>query len=299
MSKGFLKISRERLSDWRWLQNQTKFYVFFRLLLKANYEDMPFEKTIVKRGQLMFSYDKLATELGVSLQTLRTTLKDLQNTNEINIQSTRKASLLTICEYESWQDCENEANIQPTYNQHTTNTQLTLSKEIKEKEEIKEKDTIVSKKKSSDYPEEYEQDYKLYERKGSKKNGYKRWMMLTEEDKEKMRRHIPHYLQSNERQFLKDFEGYINQRLFESPVYRGSVLLFDPQTLENQFAGIYDVSERFSYVEQFNAYRVFWPPQMGIKDGYSDDNRPDKARVVYQSTVYTWSAETKKWIETR
>lgn len=148
MCKGYMRISREKMSDWRWLENQTKFYVFFRLLMMANYKDKPFEKIIVKRGQLIFSYESLSAKLKVSLQTLRTTLKDLQNTNEINIQSTRKWSLLTICEYDSWQESENETNMQLTYNQHTNNTQVTLSEISKENNKYKEEDTNVSKKKS-------------------------------------------------------------------------------------------------------------------------------------------------------
>ena len=155
MSKGYMRISRDRISEWHWLHNQTKFYVFFRLLLKANYKDLPFEKTIVKRGQLVFSYDKLAAELGTSLQTLRTTLKDLQDTNDIIIQSTRKSSLLTICEYDSWQEFVDETNTQLTYEQHTNNIQLTLSKEIeelkKENNILKEELTKVSKKKSNTF----------------------------------------------------------------------------------------------------------------------------------------------------
>lgn len=115
------------MPDWRWLNNQTKFYVFFRLLLMANFKDKPFETIIVKRGQLIFSYESLSSTLGVSVQTLRTTLRDLQNTNEINIQPTRRYSILTICNYDSWQDENNEANNESTYNQHTDNIQITLS----------------------------------------------------------------------------------------------------------------------------------------------------------------------------
>ena len=141
-----MKLSREKMFDWRWLNNQTKFYVFFRLLLMANFNDKPCELITVRRGQLMFSYESLSATLGVSVQTLRTTLRDLQKTNEINIQSTRRYSILTICDYDSWQWDENKTNIKSTYSQHTDNKQITLSEE--RNKEIKEENTNVSKKKN-------------------------------------------------------------------------------------------------------------------------------------------------------
>ena len=116
------------------------------------------------------------------------------------------------------------------------------------KEETKE-----TKKPKSSYPKEYENDFILYGRKGSKKKGYERWKELTEEEKSKMRLHIPYYLQSRDLQYLKDFEGYINQRLFESPVYKGNVLLYDPMKTDSQSADIsggYDMREEYGYFLQ-------------------------------------------------
>ena len=162
----------------------------------------------------------------------------------------------------------------------------------------KEKDISTKNKKS--YPADFESDWNLYERKGSKKDSYAAWKELSDDEKTKMRLHIPHYLQSNERQYLKDFERYIKHRVFESPVYHQSNLLFDPQTIENNQAGLYDPSGWLNYDERFQAWRYFGrEPQYDLRDGYTDDNRPDKARVVTQATVYTWSAANKIWSVTK
>ena len=103
-------VSKDKLESWRWRGNPNKCYVFWSLLFKANYKPEGFEKITVGRGQLVFSYDKLSAELGVPLQTLRTTLKDLIETGDIYIQPTRRWSLLTICEYDSWQNFGIKAN---------------------------------------------------------------------------------------------------------------------------------------------------------------------------------------------
>ena len=110
MAKGFFMLSKDKLESWRWRNNPNKCYVFWSLLFKANFKPESFEKIVVNRGQLVFSYDKLSVELGVPLQTLRTTLKDLVETGDISIFPTRKWSLLTICEYDSWQNLTNQAN---------------------------------------------------------------------------------------------------------------------------------------------------------------------------------------------
>lgn len=176
-----------------------------------------------------------------------------------------------------------------------TNVSMSISNNIE-----KEKDTNVSKNKKISYPDEFESDWNLYGRKGSKKDSYTVWKVLSDDDRIKMRSHIPHYLQSNERQYLKDFERYIKHRVFESPVYHKSNLLFDPQTIENNEAGVYDPSGWLNYDESFNAWRYFGrEPKYDLRDGYTDENRPDGARVVTQATVYLWSAANKNWSLTK
>lgn len=298
-----MRISRDKLSSWCWRGNMNKNYLMMFLLVNANFKSERFEKIIVERGQYIFSYDGLSRDCGMPLQTLRTTLKDLVETNQIAIKSTRKWSLLTICEYDSWQNQDDETNTKVVTQ---TGTQVVtqmdnniINKEINNKD-IKEEDTNVSKKKSTDYPSDFESDWTLYDRKGSKKDSYEQWKKLTDEDKEKMRRHIPHYFQSNDRQYLKDFERYIKHRTFESPVYRQAKMLFDPQIIENHINGEYDPSGWLNYDDTFDAFRYFGrEPKYDLRDGYTDDNRPDGARVVTQSTVYVWSSATKTWSITR
>ena len=122
-------VSKDKLESWRWRGNPNKCYVFWSLLFKANYKPEGFEKITVGRGQLVFSYDKLSVELGVPLQTLRTTLKDLTETGDISIQPTRRWSLLTICEYDSWQKNGCQANTQTDTITGTLNDTNIINKE--------------------------------------------------------------------------------------------------------------------------------------------------------------------------
>jgi predicted transcriptional regulator len=83
--------------------------------------------------QIMIS---LAENTGITEQTIRTCLNRLKSTNEITIKVTNKYSIITICNYESYQLINNitnqqinqQPNQQLTINQPTTNQQLTTNK---------------------------------------------------------------------------------------------------------------------------------------------------------------------------
>lgn len=297
-----MKLSREKMFDWRWLNNQTKFYVFFRLLLMANFNDKPCELITIRRGQLMFSYESLSATLGVSVQTLRTTLRDLQKTNEINIQSTRRYSVLTICDYDSWQGDENETNIKSTYNQHTDNKQITLSEE--RNKEIKEENTNVLKKKcpETDLEQAFETFRRKYKKYGGSARGFeteftnlakkhKDWKEIIPmldyalEEENKARQDA---LAKNE--FfpqMKNLQTYINQRSWEN--YSDGWESYNPNAYHPQ---------GLEYDDDFDAYRFYGgDPTYDLFDGYTNENRPDGARVVQQIFVYQWSALTRTWIK--
>ena len=101
---------------------------------------------MVERGQLVTSTLRLAAELNLSRQSIRTCLNKLQTTGEITIKSTNKNTIVTICKYDDYQQIEKlnqptkkkQSNNQTTNKQPTTNQQLTTTKEYKEKEESKE-----------------------------------------------------------------------------------------------------------------------------------------------------------------
>ena len=163
-------------------------------------------------------------------------------------------------------------------------------------EDIKEEESNDSKKKLV-YPQEYENDFILYGRKGSKMKGFERWKQLSEEDKVKMRQHIPYYLQSNERKYLKDFEGYIHQRMFESPVYQGSNIIYDPAQGEQpeDYHPLTDVGQIWD--ETRHCLILFNGDIENLSDGYTSDNRPDGATVASGMYSWKWNKAKKQWIQ--
>lgn len=135
--EGWIKIHR-KFSDWEWFNISEMVHLFIYLLINANHQDGEWRGIVVKRGQILTGLNSLNENTKISVQTLRTCLKRLEKTKEINIQSTNKYSIITICKYDDYQSEQQTTNKQ-TNKRSTNNQQSTNNKqECKEGEEGKE-----------------------------------------------------------------------------------------------------------------------------------------------------------------
>lgn len=118
---GWIRLHRS-LAEWEWYTDSKTLHLFLHLLIKANHKPVRHRGTVIERGQLLTGRKQLASETGISEQSVRTALTRLKSTNEITIQSTKKFSIITICNYDKYQDTESEVN---QVNNQTANQQLT------------------------------------------------------------------------------------------------------------------------------------------------------------------------------
>lgn len=143
-ANGFVKIHR-KLTEWEWYHNSNVVRVFLHLLLMANHEDSKWQGIAVKRGQRVTSYEHIATEVGeLSVQQVRTALNKLKSTHEITSQSTTEYTIITITNYNAYQENNTRNNKQITNEQQTNNKQITTNKN--EKNEKNEKNIYIPKK---------------------------------------------------------------------------------------------------------------------------------------------------------
>lgn len=102
--------------------------------------------------------------------------------------------------------------------------QRRVQEEDKEKDKEMEEDLEKEKgqsAKSSKYTSDFEDFWIAYERKGSKKNAFKRWQSLSLEDRHDALAAIdPYFIENPDPQYRKDAEGYLNGKLFESVLER-------------------------------------------------------------------------------
>lgn len=121
MSEGWIKLHRS-ITDWEWFADAETLKLFLYLLLTANYEDRKWKDITIRRGQVVISTEDLAQRLKSTRQKIRTQLKRLETSGTIALQATNKFTLVTICNYDNYQE-SSEAE-QPTDNQQT-NQQIT------------------------------------------------------------------------------------------------------------------------------------------------------------------------------
>lgn len=122
---GWIKLHRKFI-EWEWYKDINTKVIFLHLLLKANHKDQKWQGLDIKRGQLITGRKSISLETGISEQSIRTSLNKLKSTNEITIHSNNKNSIITILNYDLYQN-ESEDNQQLTSNQPATNQQLTTN----------------------------------------------------------------------------------------------------------------------------------------------------------------------------
>ena len=130
---GYIRLHRKFIG-WEWYTDINTKVVFLHLLLLANWKDGRFQGVDVPRGSLITSIGKLSAETGLSENKVRTALNHLEKTGEIHKQITNRFSLISVQNYDLYQD-ESQAN----HNQTTSNPQANHNQITTNEKEEKEK----------------------------------------------------------------------------------------------------------------------------------------------------------------
>lgn len=134
MSKGYIKLHR-RILDWEWYKDSNTKNIFIHLLLNACYDDCRFMGKSVNRGEYITSLSRISNDLGIPVRQVRTSLNRLKQTGEIDTQTTNKYTIVTICNYESYQVDESKSKKKATRKRQADDTQATnINKKVIKKE---------------------------------------------------------------------------------------------------------------------------------------------------------------------
>lgn len=149
--QGWIKLHR-KLLEWEWFSEPKTLSVFIYLLLSARRNDGSWRGIEIKTGELITSFGKIAEDTGLSIQEVRTAIYKLTGTHEITSRATNKYTIITISNYESYQDIEDseqQANQQAEQQaeQQTTNKQSnkqsTTNKNIKNNKNDKKEENDI------------------------------------------------------------------------------------------------------------------------------------------------------------
>lgn len=122
--KGWICLHR-KLRKWRWYHDINTRITFIHCILSANYEDGCFGSEIIKRGSFVTSYTKLSSEIGVTQHQVRTALEHLKMTNEVAIKTTNKFTVITVINYNQYQNIDKENDNQVATKPQTSGNNIT------------------------------------------------------------------------------------------------------------------------------------------------------------------------------
>ncbi len=197
--EGWVKLHR-KITEWEWWDDHNTTRLFIYLITKANHKDRSWRGTIIKRGELITSIDKLAMQTGLSPQMIKTSLNKLKATNEITSKSTNKYTKLIVENYRQYQI------LQPT-KQLSNKEQITTNNKLKN-----EKNAIIN--------ISFDQFWNLYDYKvGSKVKLKKKWEGLSDSDRDHIMKHIPQYIKTTpDKKFRKHPATYLNNHGWEDEI---------------------------------------------------------------------------------
>ena len=105
--------------QWEWFDKPEMVQLFIWLLLNANYADKKWQGTVIKRGQLLTTTPKIMEALRLTERQTRTCISRLKSTGEVSVKTTNKYSIITICNYDRYQD-DNFSNVGQNDGQNDT-----------------------------------------------------------------------------------------------------------------------------------------------------------------------------------
>jgi sensor domain CHASE-containing protein len=129
MTEGWIALHR-KIYNSNDFNNQLEVAVFLYLVSMASHKTIQVvyrkKKLTLKRGEVSIAYRDLAKKFNLSMQNIKTIIKNLKNSGNINQTLTKNLSTYTIVKYSKYQDIEHATN-QKLTNRTTTITTNTTS----------------------------------------------------------------------------------------------------------------------------------------------------------------------------
>ena len=138
---GYIKLYR-RMTAWEWYKESPMVHMLVHLIVMANRQPGRWKGVELQRGQLITGRHALSMQTGISERACRTCLERLKTTKEIAITTTSQYTLITVLNYDTYQDRtdkNDQQNGQTNGTPATSERPQTRSKEGKEEEREKGK----------------------------------------------------------------------------------------------------------------------------------------------------------------
>lgn len=203
---GFVKLFRS-FKHWEWYDNSLMVHLFIHLLITANHKEKNWHGIKINRGQLVTSRSKLSKALNTTERKIRTALTNLETTNEVAIKTTNKWTVVTVINYELYQNRDQQTTSKKSNKRPASDQQATTTKEVKE--DIKNEKNIIN------IP--FDAFWNLYDHKHDRKKCEGKWSKLTNEDRTNIMTFVPSYLKvTPNKNFRRHPATFLNNRTWEN-----------------------------------------------------------------------------------
>jgi len=150
--EGWIQLHR-KFYEWEWYTDVKVKTIFLHCLLKANHKNKKWRGHTIKRGQFVTSIGNLAKETGLSMQNTRTSLTKLKKTQEINTHTNMKFTIVTVCNYDTYQQDNRNSNTQTNklitkYQQSSNKVLTTTNNDNNDNNDNNKKESNIKKKNS-------------------------------------------------------------------------------------------------------------------------------------------------------
>jgi hypothetical protein len=161
MHRGYVKLWRKSI-DGGWLRDSELWALWCWLLIKASHKPLKIlvglREVHLNPGDMVFGRKGASKELEMSEQKIRTRIQFLESSKNITIKSTNKFSIISIVNWETYQQDDDGINQQVTNKQPTSN----------HKQECKTH-------KKNTYSRDFDQFYAAYPKKRDPDRAWKAW----------------------------------------------------------------------------------------------------------------------------
>ncbi|MGE4289971.1 MAG: hypothetical protein AB7E36_14905 [Salinivirgaceae bacterium] len=105
--EGWISLYRKFL-EWEWYSDTNTKVVFLHCLLKANNQKKAWRGIEIQRSEFFTSLNHLSKELNLTIKQTRIALAKLEKTGEIITRGASNGTMITVCNYDSYQNNETE-----------------------------------------------------------------------------------------------------------------------------------------------------------------------------------------------
>jgi len=210
--EGWISLQRKMQEHWLWEENRvfSKAEAWIDLLLFVNHA--PNKITIkgviidVERGSTCRSLETLSKKWKWSTSKVTRFLKLLKSDGMINYETKRVTTYITVCNYGSYQGLQNSNETQTKVKRNANETQTNTNNNDNNDNNI----SILS----------FDDFWDMYDRRtGSKKKCQEKYSKVSEEDRQKIKSHVPKYVSSTpDKQFRKHPLTYLNQESWNDEI---------------------------------------------------------------------------------